>query len=76
MGLWRRLKRLWALSEEPLDTFTEQELDAAIERAISDDTAYQEGGSDGEDTRRMATVVQDDPIDLFPEHKENPDEHA
>ena len=57
MGILKRLKRLWDISNLPPE-LTQEEVHEQIKQAFA--------------VKKLATVVQDDPLDIFP--SENPDD--
>ncbi len=74
MSLLSRVKRLWELSEEPyltvgdlvpplvLDEVTDEEIDQAVARVTDPGKTVMPTRAQ----KRMATVLQDDPLDVFP----------
>lgn len=71
MGVFARLKRLWELSKEP-EEVTEEELDFALTEQEAKDA--QNEVEQTAKPRGMATVVQDDPLDVFPSDEQEPEQ--
>lgn len=59
MTFFKRLQRLWKLSDEPRTSLTHEEVDEALVELFKKPL-------------KPATVIQDDPLDIFP--SDNPDQ--
>lgn len=65
MRFFRRLKRLWELSGTPSDVEDRQ-----LAAQIKEEGDFHRENRKKERTQRLATILQDDPLDVFPSEEQ------